>query len=86
VDECARAEEGRLTTERAQATNDPMPTDKKKGTRKHASKQVLAAELGPSAMTDKKVKPDVPKVAGATPAQGTWFPIHETNAHDLKTC
>jgi hypothetical protein len=35
-------------------------------------------------MTNKKVKPDAPEVAAATPAQGTWCTIHETNAHDLK--
>jgi hypothetical protein len=42
----------------AQAANDPVPTDKKKETRKHASKQVVAAEPGPLAPADKKVKPD----------------------------
>jgi hypothetical protein len=87
VDECARAEEGRLASERAaQAANDPVPTDKKKETHKRASKQVLAAEPGPSAAADKKVKPDAMVVAVAAPTQGAWCPIHETNSHDLKTC
>jgi hypothetical protein len=76
-----------LAPERAaQAANDPVPLDKKKGTCKHASKQVLAAEPGPSATVDKKVKPDVPEATDATPAQGMCCPIHETNTHDLKTC
>jgi hypothetical protein len=69
VDKCVRAEQGRLAPERAaQAANDPMPLDKKKGTRKRASKQVLAAEPGPSATADKKVKPDAPEAVDATPA------------------
>jgi hypothetical protein len=70
----------------AQATNDPVPTDKKKETCKHASKQVPAAEQGPSATMDKKIKPDAPVVAAAAPTQGAWCMIRETNSHDLKTC
>jgi hypothetical protein len=61
VDECAQAEEGRWALEcSAQAANDPMPSNKKKGTRKRASKQVLAAKLGSSVAINKKVKPNVP--------------------------
>jgi hypothetical protein len=68
VDECARAEEGRLAPERAaQAAHDPVPTDKKKETRKQASKQILAAEPGPPPTTDKKIKPDALVVSAATP-------------------
>jgi hypothetical protein len=70
----------------AQATNDLVPTDKKKETRKRASKQVLAAKLGPTAAADKKVKPDALVVATAVPTPGAWCPIHETNSHDLKIC
>jgi hypothetical protein len=69
----------------AQAANDPVPTDKKKETRKRASKQVLVAEPGPLVATDKQIKPDAPVVAAATPTQGAFCPIHETNSHDLKT-
>jgi hypothetical protein len=69
MDKCVRAEQGQLAPERAaQAANDPVPLDKKKGTRKRASKQVLAAKPGPSATADKKVKPNVPEAADATPS------------------
>jgi hypothetical protein len=72
----ARAEEGRLALEHvAQAANDLVPSVRKKGTRKRASKQVLAAEPGTSASIDKKVKPDVHVAAMATPAKGTWCPF-----------
>jgi hypothetical protein len=37
-------------------------------------------------VTDQKINPDAPAVAVATPTQGAWCPIHETNSHDLKTC
>jgi hypothetical protein len=77
VDECARAEDGRLAPKHAvQAANDPVPTDKKKETRKWASKQILAAEPGSPPTTDKKIKPDAPVVAAAAPTQGPWCPIH----------
>jgi hypothetical protein len=69
-----------------EAANDPVPTDKKKEMRKRASKEVLAAELGPSVAADKKVKTEAPVVAAATPTQGACCPIHETNSHDLNTC
>jgi hypothetical protein len=69
----------------AQAANDLVPTNKKMEMCKRASKQVLAAEPGPLAATDKKVKPDTPVLAVATPTQGVWCPIHEINSHDLKT-
>jgi hypothetical protein len=36
--------------------------------------------------TDKKIKPDAPVVTAVAPTPGAWFPIHETNSHDLKTC
>jgi hypothetical protein len=49
-----------------QAANDPVPTDKKKETRK-ASKQVLVAEPGQPTTSDKKSKPDAPVVAMAVP-------------------
>jgi hypothetical protein len=62
-----------------------VPTDKKKETRKQASKQILAAEPSPPPTTDKKIKPDAPVVAAAAPTQGAWCPIHKTNSHDLKT-
>jgi hypothetical protein len=45
-----------------------MPSVKKKGTRKRASKQVMGAEPGSSMSLDKKVKPDVPVTAMAAPA------------------
>jgi hypothetical protein len=68
VDECAWAEEGRLAPERVvQAANDPVPTDRKKETRKRASKQILVAEPGPPPTTNKKIKPDTPVVAAAAP-------------------
>jgi hypothetical protein len=68
VDECAQAEEGRLAPKYvAQAANDPVATDKKKETRKRASKQVLATDPGPSIATDKKIKPDALVVAAAVP-------------------
>jgi hypothetical protein len=54
--------------------------------RKRTSKQVLAAEPGPSAVVDKKIKPNVLMDAAAMPAQGAWCPIHDTNTHDLRTC
>jgi hypothetical protein len=66
--------------------NDPVPTDKKKETRKRASKHVLAAEPGPMAAADKKVKPDAPVVATVASTPGAWCQIHETNSHDLKSC
>jgi hypothetical protein len=68
-----------------QAANDPVPTDKKKEMRKHASKQVLAAKPSPSAAADRKVKPDALVVATTMPTQGAWCPIHGTNSHDLKS-
>jgi hypothetical protein len=87
VDECVRAEEGRLAPEHAaQAANDLVPTDKKKEARKRASKQILTAEQGLRPTTDKKIKPDAPVVVAAAPTQRAWCPIHETNSHDLKTC
>jgi hypothetical protein len=49
-----------------QAANDPVPTDKKKETRK-ASKQVLVAEPGQPTTSDKKSKPDALVVAMAVP-------------------
>jgi hypothetical protein len=87
VDECAQEEEGWLAPEHAaQTANGPVPTDKKKETRKRASKHILVAEPGPPPTTDKKIKPDAPVVPAAAPTQGAWCPIHETNSHDLKTC
>jgi hypothetical protein len=62
-----------------------VPTDKKKETRKRASKQVLGAEPGPTAAAYKKVKADALVVSAAVPTPGAWCPIHETNSHDFKT-
>jgi hypothetical protein len=44
----------------AHAANDPVPSGKKKGTRKHASKKVLVSEPGSLVANDKMVKPNVP--------------------------
>jgi hypothetical protein len=82
VDECARAEQVWL----AQNVRLRVTSKKKKGTRKRASKQVLAVEPRSSASIDKNVMPDVPMVTAATLTQGIWCPIHETNSHDLKNC
>jgi hypothetical protein len=61
----------------------PVPSNERKRARKHASKQVLATEPRPSTSAAKKVRPDIPVAAAATPALWIWCPIHETSSHDV---
>jgi hypothetical protein len=84
ADKCTQVEEGRLAPElAAKAAADLETSTKKKVSRKRGSRQVLAAELGTSAGSEKKAKTEV---AVAKPAAGPWCPIHALSSHDACDC